>query len=305
MIKSNYFCLFPCQNAGFVRLRCVDKMEGTMRSNTYEDIYRTMKPADEDEPDPVLDRRPIQRRPSMDMQNGDEVPSANYMQQRRLSGVLPAGYNINLNAQLKSVNEDIKILKKTNGISKITDNSLNNKKKVFQNPRMPAIARPNINNPAFDSVKASLAKIEEPEEEDWHESLPNAVNTLPSIIVDNEGSLSSTDSDNKSSEWSASIRNDCFLNKRLKVRSVKDVYNLSESNESSEKRTYLSSERYRATFEDEFEDFLKVVRKQDLLEFTDVEEPAKVIAHVNENQVSFCWKQNKWMMEVAKILKAW
>merc|ERR1739838_64441 len=49
---------------GYVRLRSVDSIAGLSRSNTYEDIYRCLKEVKENEPDAILDSRPINRKRS-------------------------------------------------------------------------------------------------------------------------------------------------------------------------------------------------------------------------------------------------
>ncbi|XP_071550319.1 uncharacterized protein [Panulirus ornatus] len=74
---------------------------------------------------------------------------------------------------------------------------------------------------------------------------------------------------------SAHINEDCFLNRKIKIKDHKDAYGIATK---SERRTYFSSERYLECFEDEFEELAKILGKEHLVDTCEMQVPA-VLAH--------------------------
>ncbi|XP_069950364.1 uncharacterized protein [Cherax quadricarinatus] len=69
----------------------------------------------------------------------------------------------------------------------------------------------------------------------------------------------------------ASLNEDCFLNRKIKIKNPKDVYGLSTT---SERRTYFSSQRHLECFEDEFETLAQILGKEHLVERAQMQPPA-------------------------------
>jgi len=242
-------------------LRCIDIIDGTSRHNTYEDIYKNIKPLEEDEPDPMIDPRPVR----------------SYEGGRRLSGVLPEGFLSNLKDGMQTVKEDINELKRKNGSKKTK--GLESIPKPFRHAKVSHGLKPDLNHPSFDDLHKKLAVIEGSSDESDDDLKidivkPADINDVVSIPSDDGNEYGKPD-------FHSSIDKNCFIDRKLRVKEQKDAYNLYKFRP-QEHRTYLSSERYLAKWEDYFEEFLKVIKKSDLAEESKVETPAIVVEELKD-----------------------
>lgn len=128
------------------------------------------------------------------------------------------------------------------------------------------------------SVMERLAMVEENSEVEKKEQENNHMNNN---VLQNEPENEKVNALEKESEMSKElslqehINENCFLNRKIKIKDHKDAYGIATK---SERRTYFSSERYLECFEDEFEDLAKILGKGHLVDTSEMQVPA-ILAH--------------------------
>lgn len=229
----------------------------------------------EDDPDPILDARPMRRssKPALAEavpESGQEAgPGLSRLLRRRPSGEVPLGYLQDLKADMKKLGERIEQTKKKNGINQSSSEKMV-KALGASAPKVNTSSHSKIdlNDESLSRLHKKLAGIEEEDEEDEEDQVrTNTIEEPPS------SSDSSDDSniENTKPDLRSTIKEECFINRRLKIKSVTNAYEGLIMAEENEKKTYLSSERYRQVFEDDFPEFLKVIKKTRLEGHTSVE----------------------------------
>lgn len=244
----------------------MDIIPGVSRNNTYEDIYKKLNPIGNDEPDILMDSRPILY--SSDNTNGRPFTgtvTSNRLTERRPSGVLPQAFQVDLRSDMNKIVEKAK-----NG--KIKPPSSRSLKMTMD-----------ANDDAFKVLKKKLEGIDE-DEEDEDENNDKSIE-IESDENETTPSIESL-SDNDKPDLHSTINKECFICKRLRIKSKDDHYNLGRSDEEEDRRLYLSSERFRETVEDSFPEFLKAVQKSHLDENVKVEEPAIIVEELYKQAVS-------------------
>lgn len=241
-----------------------------------------MKPVENDEPDPILDPRPMH---SSATGSGSEESSvlhtANRLTERRPSGVMPQGYQQNLKYDISKLQENVMKIKKTNGIIQKAEDSIRPHSK--NSASTSSKVKLNINDDVFKALREKLAGIEEDEDDDENDKTVEIAEKDNTDEIEDSSESESSISDDQPA-LSSKINKDCFICKKMTVKSLNDAYNL--KSEDIEKRLYLSSERYRQTFEDDFPEFLKAVNKTHLNDDIVVEQSSIITSEMYRNSVS-------------------
>lgn len=250
--------------AGYVRLRCVDLIKGVTRHNTYENIYRSLPPLDEAEFDPMLDPRPLHKSGDDEETSKDKISSRNYGD--RLT--LPNDPLRNSLFPEKPTANYLQLRRNSDSMRKIITSSKDGKA-----------------DSAFKLLKEKLAGIDEESDDD--DDSERKENKVEEVVEDNsnkEDTMEDNDSNSSVPKLHSNIKTECFISRRLRIRSMKDVYDLKSTE--SENRLYLSSERYRETFEDDFNGLLRTIGEERLEDCVHAQDSVVVTKDLYKESVS-------------------
>nr|XP_045615829.1 uncharacterized protein LOC123768969 isoform X2 [Procambarus clarkii] len=141
----------------------------------------------------------------------------------------------------------------------------------------------------LEEVMRKLARVEEgSEDEDQEEEEEEREKENNNTVFHNDTLNETNYEKNKANEKSkevcleASLNEDCFLTRRIKIKDQNDVYGIASN---SERRTYFSSERYLECFEDEFENLAKILGKEHLVETCQMQTPAVIANELMIEQI--------------------
>ena len=236
----------------------MDSIAGLSRSNTYEDIYRCLKEVKENEPDAILDSRPINRKRSnaivaeIHINEESTVKPVLTKQNSILKREIPS-IHINDVDGTKPVQKQLsfKDLETEDFFSDIGEEETESVKSISPQPvEFDIVSNVDDTNSIVSCVELE-SKIDDDDMVDDPDQIKN--DKIDEVVKDS--------SKLKDVELSSSIRKECFILRKINIRSKESSLS---ANDGGERRLYLSSERYRETFEDDFPELLKTVHKQEL-----------------------------------------
>ena len=274
---------------GYVRLRCADIVPGASLRSTYENIYATCPPLNENMLDPFVDLIPIRRLSSSENDctpptspqynlgarfqkhffgSNENLSAANSFEQ------LPQHKTQFLNNQSKKPLER-RLSGTSLNMSSNSDKSQQKENRKFQPDQYSELVKrlalieeeeededEDDGNDSFSNNQeknGGHGKMEEKEEEKEEEK--NAEEKIPS----------NSNLEKEKVRLSRSIQKECFIDRWINIKKKYDVLDIDIE---KQLRTYFSSKRYMEIFMEEFRTLSQVLEKEELFDDYQVQGPA-------------------------------